>query len=514
MRVPVHEQREIAQRLHVNPTESSRSVARALGRSANMIERLRKSLSMSDLTHDQLLLLDDLQWTAALGNRDRSIAVRKAAPDWAVVHQEMEKNNATLHQLWVEFREDQPEGVAYTQFTAGYRRYNATLDLVLRRPHVPGEKLYCDFAGQTIRIHDASGGAGFDAHIFVSALGYSSYIFARAVESQRSSDWNACHAEAFTFYGGATQWVVSDNLKSAVVRHTSEELIINRSYRECLAHFGSHAMPRGVRKPRQNANAEVAVQIVQRTILFALRKRKYFSLEELNRDIDGLREKLNERPFKKLDGCRKSRFEAVERAALIPLPSQPFEPREWRFEVLVGPDYTFLHERRMYSVPFELRGERVDLRITPNVIEVMFRGKRVAVHPKGTGDNMVFVLKEHMPIAHVRVLEGEPRILLSWADSLGPGTAAMFAHHLRERADATNGLRTARRLRELARVHGDQRFEEVCEYARRLNMTSLRSIESILKTSPDKRLRHERASATAHDAHEYLRGANYYGDKE
>lgn len=511
MRVPVHEQREILQRFQQQPNESNRSVGRALGRSANTIQSLRDAIRKSGLTAEALSHLDDRQWAAALGNSDRSIAQRKTAPDWEHIRDQMEEKNATLHQLWMEFRELRPEGIGYTQFTSGYAQFTKRLDVVLRRPHTPAEKLYCDFAGATIRIHDAGGGPGFDAQIFVSALGYSNYVFARAVASQQVADWNACHVEAFEFYGGAPEWVVSDNLKAAVTKRTRDELIINKSHRECLKHYGCHAMPRGVRKPRQNAKAEAAVQIVQRWILFSLRNRKFFSLAELNLELDLRRDQLNTRPFKKLDGCRRSRFEDVERAALKPLPDLPFEPRVWRFEVLVGPDYVFEHEKKMYSVPYELRGERVDLRITANVIEVMFRGKRVAVHQKSKGDGEVNILREHMPVSHTRVLDGEPKALMTWAASVGSATGAIFTHHLRERPDATNGLRTTRRLRELARHYGEERFEEVCAYAAHLNTTSLRSIDSILKTSPDKRPKSDSAGAARKEFHEHVRGANYYG---
>ena len=512
MRVPIHEQREIVQRFLQQPNESTRSVGRALGRSANAIQSLRDAIRKSGLAPSTLLELDDSKWTAALKNEDRSIAQRKAAPDWNHIREEMEKKNSTLHELWLEFRAEHPEGIGYTQFTSCYAVFTNKLDLVLRRPHTPGEKLYCDFAGATIHIHDADGGPGFDAQIFVSALGYSSYTYVRAVPSQKVGDWVACHVEAFAFYGGVTDWVVSDNLKSAVTKRTRDELFINKSYRECLAHYGSHASPRGVRKPRQNAKAEAAVQVVQRWILFSLRNRKYFSISDLNRDIVLLRDRLNDRSFKKISGSRRSRFSSVEQAALKPLPDKPFEPREWRFEVLVGPDYTFEHERRIYSVPYALRGERVDLRITANVIEVMYRGKRAAIHERAKAEGDVCILREHMPVSHVRVLEGEPKVLMSWAASIGVATGAMFGHHLRERADATNGLRTARRLRELARQHGNERFEEVCAYAGKLNMSSLRSIQSILKASPDKRPPRDAANAAKLDTHENVRGANYYGE--
>ncbi|HEY2345728.1 MAG TPA: IS21 family transposase [Xanthomonadaceae bacterium] len=515
MRVPVHEQRDILSRIFDHPTESNRSIAKAIGVAANTVGSLRAALDQCGIPYSVLAVMDDRQWVQALGNEDRSIAKRKLAPDWHTVHEDMCKPNATITQLWYEFREAHPEGIGLTQFSAGYAVYTKTLNIVLRRAHVPGEKSYCDFCGQTMTIHDPDGGPGFEAPIFVSVLGYSNYTFIRAVASQEVGNWNICHVQAFEFYGGSTEWTVSDNLKAAIIRRTTETLFVNKAYRECLKHYSCNALPRGVRKPRQNAKAEAGVQVVQRWVLFALRGQKYFSLDELNQDLNRLRDILNSREFKKSKNeSRRSRFDAVEKVALRPLPSQPFEPREWRFSVLVGPDYLFEHERRFYSVPYELRGVRVDLRITEKMVEAMHRGKRVALHQKATAEGEIKMLREHMPVAHTRVLDGEPRALMSWASTVGPNSEAMFAFHLKERADLTNGLRTARRLRELARVHEDARFEEVCAYALRLNMTSFRNVESILKTSTDKRPRSDTTSEAKQAPHENVRGADYFGDEK
>jgi transposase len=511
MRVPVFQQRDVVRRIVLHPKESSRSISRALGVAANTVLSLREAFESSGLSGDVLEKLDDRQWSTTLGTVDRSIAQRKEAPKWSDVHEQMGLSNATLWQLWTEFKEAHPEGIAFTQFSVGYRKYTRRLDIVMRQVHVPGQKMFSDFCGKTVHIRDPEGGPGFDAQIFVSVLGHSNYTFAMAVSSQGVQDWNACHVAAFEFFGGVAEWTVSDNLKAAVISNRKDELVVNKAHRECLTHYGTHALPRRVRKPKENSKAECGVQLVQRWILFALRNRTFFSLSELNAEIRRLLTLLNTRPFKKLPGCRNSRYQEVERAALQPLPSLPFEPREWRFEVLVGADHVFEHEKCFYSVPCELRNERVDLRITATVIEAMHCGKRVALHERKRVAGEVSMVQEHRPIAHRRVLEGEPKALFTWAASAGEATSAMFQYHLRDRVDLTNGLRTARRLRELAREHGEQRFEEVCVYAVALNMTSLKSVTSILKNAPDKRNRD--GAPAPRPPHSNVRGATYFGDE-
>lgn len=510
MRLPVHLQREIARLHFYDETQSSRALARAIGVSANTVRLLRALINKSALPWPHLRDLDDNDWRLALQTTNRSIAQRKPTPDWAWVHSEMQRPDATLEQLWREWKETEPSGVAYTQFTAGYRSYCGTLHIVMRRIHRPGEKLFVDFAGRTVEICNPAGGSPTKAQIFVAVLGYSNKTYIEAVETQQTPDWIKAHVNCFRAFSGVAEWIVSDNLKAAVWRRERDRIVINAAYRDCLRHYDTVALPTGSRKPKHKAKVEVGVQIAQRWVLFRLRDRVFFSLDELNAELRRLTERLNHHPFKKLAGCREQRFRESEAEALKPLPASDFELCDWRYGVFVAQDFHVEHDGRYYSLPPRLIGERVDLRATTTVIEAFHRGHRVALHALLTHPGGVSTLDEHRPLAHRRVLEGEPKQLANWAASLGPNSQRMVLHHLKDRNDATNGLRAARRLRELARLYGDARFEEVCAYALPLNMTSLRSVTSILKSSPDRR-REGAASPSSRPVGD-LRGAQYYGE--
>lgn len=188
----------------------------------------------------------------------------------------MQRPDATLEQLWLEFRDVHPEGVGLTQFSTGYRDWKKGLHVVMRQVHRPGEKLFVDFAGRTVPVKNAKGGPGQLAQIFVAVLGYSNYSFVHAVpRTQTTADWVQCHVQCFEFLGGAPDWVVSDNLKAAVWRRERDRVIINPAYRDCLKHYNTAAAPARPRRPRDKAKAEVGVQIAQRWILFRLRDREY-----------------------------------------------------------------------------------------------------------------------------------------------------------------------------------------------------------------------------------------------
>lgn len=168
------------------------------------------------------------------------------------------------------------------------------------------------------------------------------------------------------------------------------------------------------------------------------------------------------------------------------------------------------HLRCFYSVPSQLAGERVDLRITASMVEVFRGGRRVALHALLTEPGNSTTLPEHRPVAHQRVLEGEPKALMQWATAVGVSAQEMIGYHLNERRDPANGMRAARRMRDLARDHGEDRFESVCRYALPLNITSLRSITSILTNQAD--LRPRPATPPPRMEHDNLRGAQYFGD--
>ena len=112
-----------------------------------------------------------------------------------------------------------------------------------------------------------------------------------------------------------------DNLRAGVSKAHRYEPDINPTYQDLATHYGVAIVPARVRRPRDKAKAEVGVQVVERWILAALRRRQCFSLAELNRAIRALLETLNNRPFKKLPGTRRALFEHWINRPCGPCPS-------------------------------------------------------------------------------------------------------------------------------------------------------------------------------------------------
>ena len=155
----------------------------------------------------------------------------------------------------------------------------------MRQSHRAGEKLFVDYAGQTVEVVDPATGEVRQAEIFVAVLGASNYTFAEATWTQTLPDWIGSHVRAFAFFAGVPELVVPDNLRSGVAKAHRYEPEINPTYADLARHYGVAVLPARARRPRDKAKAEAGVQLVERWILAALRNRTFFSLAELNREI-------------------------------------------------------------------------------------------------------------------------------------------------------------------------------------------------------------------------------------
>ncbi|MBS5840785.1 MULTISPECIES: IS21 family transposase [Pseudomonas] len=252
-----------AVRLHYGAHLSAREIASCTGLSRNGLYRLRQHLEKVefDLTH--LDSMSDDQLYQHLGLKSFRGFRLKASPDWNWVHVELRNPSVTLELLWREWRATEPDGIAYSQFTASYRAFLRQRPLVMRQLHLPGDKLFLDFAGQTMPIFLADRAEPQYAQIFVGVLGYSGYTFACAAWSQRVSDWLQCHVKAFNFFGGVSRLLVPDNLKAAVIKHGRDEVQLNLTYQQLAHHYQTTILPARPRKPKDKAKAETGVKLIQ-----------------------------------------------------------------------------------------------------------------------------------------------------------------------------------------------------------------------------------------------------------
>ena len=499
---------EILRLKHQNQL-SVREIARSCGLPASTVGDYLKRAEVAGLSwplpegQSEKELIQRLLATAAA-----SSASDPALPDWSLIHKELARKSVTLQLLWQEYRVTQPEGYGYSRFCQLYQRWAGALDPVLRQVHVPGEKMFVDWAGQTVAIHNAQDGSVSAGHLFVAVLGASNKTYVEAFADEQLAAWIRGHCHAYSFFGGVARITVPDNLKTGVISPCRYEPLLHRSYQEMAEHYGTVIIPGRIKKPRDKAKVEGAVLIAERQILAALRDQRFFHLGQLNAAIRPLLAKLNEQPFQKLEGSRNSWFETLEKARLLPLPATAFELANWS-KAKVNIDYHVSVEKHFYSAPYQLIHQQLDVRLTDQTVELFAHGKRVAAHRRSRLPGRFTTLEEHRPKSHQRYLAWTPSRILEWVKTIGPDCAKVVEKIMADRPHPEQGFRSALGIIRLGQAVGHDRLEAACRRALHFGTCSYKSLKSILQNNLETQPVEPELPLSS-PAHENLRGSPYY----
>ena len=356
-------------RLKYETQLSHDKIARALGLSKGVIAKYVKIVESAGLSWPQIRDADEAKLEKQLfplQPKPRDFA----PPNFSLIHLELRRKPMTLMLLWDEYREanEGAKTYSYSQFCEKYRAFSRSLKRSMRQTHRAGEKLFVDFAGPTIPLTD-----GQRCHIFVAALGASSYTFAWATPSEKMVDWLGSIAKTFTYIGGVPQLVVPDNPKALIRKADRYEPMSNETVLDFARHYGTSILPARPYHPKDKARVEAAVLIVERWILMRLRHHRFKTLYEVNEAIKPLLDLLNQRPFQKLPGSRRSAFDLLDAPALLPLPAEPYTFASFK-NVKVHIDYHIEIDRHRYSVPHTLAAQELEARITETTVEIQLKG--------------------------------------------------------------------------------------------------------------------------------------------
>jgi len=500
-------------RLYYDLKLSKRQVARSCNIAASTVREHLRRAEAAGLNWPLPDGMDDAELSVRLSSeKSATVNTHLPLPSMEYLHQELRIKGVTRQLLWLEYKEQQPDGYAYSQFCEIYRKWTKHLDVTLRQEYKAGEKMFVDFAGKTVPIINASTGEVTQAQIFVAILGASNYTYALAVSDQRLSCWITAHVRAFQFFSGTTEIIVPDNLKSGVSKPCRYEPDVNATYLDMAQHYGTVVIPARAGKPRDKAKVEAAVLFVTRWIIAALRHHTFFSMPELNEKIVELLMRLNTRKFRKLDTCRKDLFETVERAKLKPLPPTEYEYREWKWAT-VNVDYHIDIDSHYYSAPYTLTGQTVGVWITARTIEILRNTTRIAIHPRSFVKGGFITDPAHRPKAHQKYLEWTPSRIINWAHATGPKTAELVAAVMKARPHPEQGYRSCLGILRLEKRYSKERLEAAANRALAIKGYSYKSVASILKTGLDQLplpLTGDAGKEVASIKHRNVRGSRYY----
>lgn len=387
-------------------------------------------------------------------------------PDCTYIHGELAKKGVNLTLLWNEYKVKCASAsrvpYQYTQFCEIYRSWAKKSKATMRIHHKPGDCMEVDWAGGTLPITDPVTGHTEPAYLFVAVLPCSCYFYAELCGDMKSENWLLCHVHAYEYFDGVPRLLIPDNLKTGVTKNTRLDTILNRSYAELADHYGTAIVPARVLRPRDKSHAEGTVSYASTWILAALRNETFFSLAEGREAVEKKLELLNSYPFKKREGCRREAYLQEEKEYMQPLPSNPYEPSSWS-EQTVLLDYTVSDGLNKYSVPYDLIGEAVSVRVTRDTVEVFFHGNRVAVHPREHSRRRDPVtVPSHMPENHRQYLMYTKDDFQSWAESIGPDTEKVVRFFLESGKAPEQGFKSCASLKKYAERYRKEQIEEAC----------------------------------------------------
>ena len=430
-------------------------------------------------------------------------------PNWQIVFNEMQKKGSTLEALHEEYMQEFANGMSYSNFCANFRTYKKSLNKSMRQVHRAGEKVFVDFSGPTMHFIDKATGERKDVQIFVGALGASYYLYAKAVMSQKIEWWLDAHASMFEHFGGVPEMVVCDNLKSAVIKALKNDPEIHPSYLDFASHYDTIIHPANTYSPQEKSKAEGGVLIFQRWVMFKLRKRTFYSLDELNQAISELVDKANNRKFQKLSGTRYSRFLELEKPALKPLNQDRYVYKRF-IKKRVGLDYHIEFESHYYSVPHALVSKEVELVISSTTIEIIFSGSRIASHARAYSEGKS-TIDEHMLPAHRFYAKWDMDNQLDWALSIGKYTHQFLQTLLTSAKNHDVAFRITNSIKQLVNEYDDEKLELACQRAVEIGASNATNLRHILKNKLYLNVKPVESEFSQADfEHSNIRGKNYY----
>ena len=478
-------------KLHSDMGLSIRKIQGATGVAKSTVADYIKRFDKSGLSIEQINLMDDdtlrshllLNTSTIKINTTTTKTADRVLPDYNYIHQELKrrkKTKVTLRLLWEEYKESNPNGYQYTQFRVYYRRFIKKLNPSMRQTHLAGEKVFVDYSGVTVPIHNQKTGEIEYAQIFVAVLGASGYTFVHATHTQRQEDFIYSHVKCYEFFKGTPRVVVPDNLKSAIISNNKNGIVVNESYADLNRHYGIIVEPARPRKPKDKPKAEQGVEAIQRYILARFRHHKFFSVDELNEAIGELLDRYNNKIIKHLQKSRSELFGEIDAPYLKPLPVNSYIYREFKI-ARVNHDYHIILKKCYYSVPYQYIKEIVEIRYSTQTVNIYHKHKLIAIHPRLRRVGACSTLHEHMPNNHQYINEKmNPTRLRSWAKSIGEYSTLFVEDAFSEVSYKPQAYRKISAVLSLAKLYGNTELELALMYATKLKTITVKSIKSIL----------------------------------
>ncbi len=501
-------------RLH-SQGKGKKTISRELGVSKNTVKKYLAILESLPAQKEDLLKQEDEvlgQYVHSSGRQKEDRRYHYLVSHMDYFFRELQRPGVTRWLLWKEYRQKEIHGYSYSQFCWHLQQWAKKRQVSLPQDHAPGDLLYIDFAGRTFPYVDRDTGEIKQAQVFVGVLGYSQYSYIEAIESQKTQDFIRALSNCLHYFGGVPKGIVPDNLKSAVIKTDRYEPKLNKVLEDFANHYGTAIIPARSRKPKDKSLAETFVSHSYSHIYAPLRDREFHSIGEINEAFKEKLELYNQRRFQRSDNTRASLYESEEKPHLQDLPGERFQIKKYR-ELKVQPNIHILlyEDKHYYSAPFRYVGEKVRVIYTNRVVDIYYKGEKIASHLRDRSPNRYTTVKEHMPSHYQKYLERSPEYYLSWARNQSREVEQVVETVLSTRPHPEQAYKSCDGIKALARKSGQEKLIRACRKAIEVNACSYtflkRVIENGMLEVDDKG---EKALQKQLPFHSNIRGADYY----
>lgn len=502
VKVKMKWKREIL-RLHFQCGFKNNEIAEMVNHSKSTVSKILNQAKSSGIDGFEIVeVFSDQELDLELEKHNKKTSksknIYRELPNWEYIKTEIKKKGVTLQLLYDEYKGQVNLPVSKTWFYTHYKKYINYEQARMTFEHKAGEKIFVDYSGLTFKIYKTHDEIDFEAEVFVGCLGFSDAIFCCLSRSQKVEDWCEAHVKCFEYFNGVPTMIVPDNLKSGVTKACKYDPVLNQTYHKLAQHYKVAVLPARVRKARDKAKAEKAVQTIQREIIAPLRNERFYSLAEAEKAVSEKLEVLNNRKLQKEDYSRWEKFNNVEKDCLRSLPDYPFEIFNWKTGK-VGIDYHVEVEKKRYSVPYEHLHQHVEIRHNQRLVEVYFANKRIASHVKVHHPYKNYsTIHEHMPSHHKKYAEWNDARLINWAKECGPSMGIFAQKLLSSFTIPEQGYRQIIGVIGFVKSYPLESVEKACKWASSCGCLSYGKVKMWLEENSQKIPKKEKNKAVQH----------------
>lgn len=436
----------------------------------------QKGLSLDELIGKQEHELEKIFAEPKVHNTERLKELRALFPSF---QKELKRTGVTRWILWGEYKSRYPDGYAYSQFCELYKQWSESSTATMVFEHEPADKLYIDFTGKKLSIIDEDTGEIQELEVFVCLLGHSQYTYVEAVRSQKKEDFVLATQNALHYFGGVPKALVTDNLKSAVIRADKYEPELNETFLDFANHYSTTILPTRSRKPRDKALVENAVKLVYNRIFAPLRNETFFSIEQLNFIIREQLDKHNEQSFQKEPKSRKEKFLKDEKPLLSSLPKELYQIKHYKSAKVMKNCHVQL-EKHYYSVPYRYIGRQVNIIYTSKHVNIFYSMDRIALHERSVKTFAYTTLPDHLPSTHKFVSQWSSEKFISWAERISPRVKEYIEQIIWQKTYPEQAYRSCVGILSFEGKVGKDRLINAVERAMRYNAYNYKVIKNII----------------------------------